>query len=464
MKNLTKIKFWLLLPLFSIALNADAQDFCQEKDLSAVEKEVCDSYSLAYEMDFLIKKLYSSAIETTMDLEKYRAEHDSWVNSIRQNCQSAVCFKQAYTDKYIALLDEFMDKAMITGERFYSAEQYENLCSEIAEKAKHAELASLLVPGIRSRGYDTEIIRPQQWRMDHDTDLVIKEKMRLGSHNNLLQLYNLKLNEQEGLTPFARYREGGSCASSRLFNVPLIQNLALNSPYDNGIDPTPDPDEYIRWSYWGSDDYPIIYKQRNLVITGKIDDPKIVAWIMPSGRTRRLCTLEKLSNRRVVAVPSEKKLCQKITDGNILPTPWVSLQNATPVVRNPHTDRENFKKLFGFYADEVKTQIIDINNDGNTENIALFEHYYGHSCGRYEQWIREINTTADGLVEGALNQNLEKWSPLIRQNNRIDTFHYDGVNYVLYGNDLYQLNSDNQKNKICEIRDEGIYFIKALYK
>ncbi len=185
---------------------------------------------------------------------------------------------------------------------------------------------------------------------------------------------------------------GGSCASNALFNVVHGDATALE------VD---DPDEELRWSWWGGGDYPAYIAGRHLVITADLLDRnlvRLVSSVTPQGRVQPLCSV-KTEPMKSVGRSEDPKACTRIVNGSAESPKWQPIKM--------QLSRDQWDRV-GRYADGVRIATIDLDGDGQTEDVGHFQYDSGAGCGSHAEWLLIVNRQRNGTVQNGLNDWLTR--------------------------------------------------------
>lgn len=291
-------------------------------------------------------------------------------------------------------------------------------CTALAQLADQGELSRLAVRGRdpSSAGRDAA---GAGWTV------TAEEEAELRASSNFWftgtgTVYQLRLSPTGPPTRFASFFAGGTCQATHTRNVEL---LLKSRGSDDGVDPVPDPEERVRWAYWGGGDYPVLHRGRHFMVTADLSDPNrvaMVSWIRPDGRQRPLCLLSVENLRPKVVSARRPALCEGIAGGKLAPLEWKPI--AVPL---PHGYSEEFQQRYGRIADGVELLAIDVDGDGRTENIGRFGYTSSSGCGSTTTWLSVLSEDRTALAAGALAARLGEFG-----GDPVDVYQSGGRYYI----------------------------------
>ena len=97
----------------------------------------------------------------------------------------------------------------------------------------------------------------------------------------------------------------------------------------------------------------------------------------------------------------------------------------------------------GHHADGGSTALIDINTDGQPDNLALLDYASGAGCGSYRQWLVALSEDGKTVPPSGLNRALHNVGvPMTRyrepkQWHDIQIFTFEGKPYILGSSPKY---------------------------
>ncbi len=209
-------------------------------------------------------------------------------------------------------------------------------------------------------------------------------------------IYELQLDRAKPVQRFGVFSTGGTCASTQVFN---LQRLTQKDNASTGWVDVYDPNDIIRWAYWGGGDYPVEYGGQFFMVTADLADENrvnMISSIQSDGAILPICTVEEASFRYVPGAKSHS-VCEEIASDAIRPVSW----EASDAPLAP--DRNAFVSKFGRFADSVATARIDLDGDGVKENIGRFAYSSGAGCGSEQAWGRVLANDSQSVVKGTLD-------------------------------------------------------------
>lgn len=386
------------------ASGVQAGDLCGWTPSNFAETAICTDYHLNG-LDKKLNSAYSLVRESVSDKTSLRDAQLKWLRLVRDRCDSKECLSHVY-EKRVAELSELFISSVRLSENPLSNDEAEETCTALASMADNGRLADLAIPG------------KDQWRIDEKSataEWIIssEEKVTLGGRgtywsNEPKTVYRLRLTDKDDPIRFASFSTGGTCPSYKVFSVPYLLN---SKGEDVGVDNVRDPDQTLRWAYWGGGDYPIFYRGRYFMITADISNPnhiKLISWIKPDGRKRPLCLLSSTNTKMKVVSAKSPELCSGVANGNLKPLKWKSNKGLFPFRPGRQSYRDEFEKRYGDYADKVDLLSIDIDSSGMAKNIGRFEYASGAGCGSTRVWLSVLSDDLGTVEKSALNNQLKK--------------------------------------------------------
>lgn len=398
-------------------------DCTNDKALNYVERNVCSFPPLTV-LDRRLNDAYIAAASVAKNPINLRDEQREWIRGRNQTCEQAgpKCSMPKLMSMYenrITRLSQIEANPRINDGR--------DVCVALVKLADDGELKNLAI---------------RTSRMPTERELVDLNQAVGGTHGQPDAVYELQLKPSGPAERFGQFFTGGSCAATQLFN---LRSLANSKGESNGWVDVNDPDEIIRWAYWGGGDYPVKYQGRYFMITSNLSDQNsvnMISSINTDGKVLPLCTVKRVSFK-YVADSEAISLCSKIARGTTKPIGW----------KDPGVDlassRDEFEAKFSIYADSVKVARIDLNGDGVLENIGRFTYASGAGCGSENVWGRVLTDNLQNVVKGELDSLL---SPL------------DGPFEIYLDNQNYYIRSavskktdqvvrirGNRVEKVCEL-------------
>jgi hypothetical protein len=351
----------------------------------------------------------------------------------------------------IAELHNLQIKSYRTLEKPLNLKEARETCSTLAHLADAKQLAALAVPRM-GQGFSEQQVEATEAKLT-DTELAALAHTGNSLYSDPDAVYQLRLKENNSPVRFASFFTGGTCASYQVFN---LQWLVSSQGLDSGREEVDDPEEEIRWAYWGGGDYPIVYRGRYFMVTAdlaNLNRANMISWIKPNGKVRPLCLLKIQGTKRIVHSAKDRKLCSGVANGTILAVTGKDVTEVLPLNHNPGQYRDEFVARYGDYADTVQLLKIDLDRDGMPENIGRFEYASGAGCGSTRVWLRVLSKTLDSVINGPLNDLLAQVSSGSKQIYKFQGRYYidgstegstDGVVQIRGG----------RVNQICEFDEK----------
>lgn len=372
-----------------------AFDCSHENALNYVEWHVCRFPPLTA-LDLRLNDAYLAALNVAKQPKNLRDEQREWIRERNQLCKTEnyTCSMPKLMHMYetrIERLDQIVGDPSIADNR--------DICITLAQRADKTGLKDLAVRASRN---------------PTDQELAEFEGTGVGQPNGI---YELQLNRSVPAEKFGQFSTGGTCASTQIFN---IRRILESKGESNGWKEVGDPDDIIRWAYWGGGDYPIKYQGQYFMITSDLTDDNrvnMISSIKSDGAILPICTVEEASFKYVTD-PGSNDLCSKIAQGSIDPIRW----------KSPDVDlassRDEFVAKYSTYADSVVVARIDLDGDGVPENVGRFAYSSGAGCGSERVWGRVLSNNFQNTVKGRLDD-------LISQLGGPFEIYQQGRNYYL---------------------------------
>ncbi|MDR2220928.1 MAG: lysozyme inhibitor LprI family protein [Methylobacillus sp.] len=392
--------------LFLPTSGAYAQDRCA-KAQSGIESTICGDSNLK-QLDAKLNHVYSLARQSVSDKNGLRSKQLNWLRMVRDRCETKECLTRIYQERIAELVDIFVLSVQIS-ETPMSDGEAEKTCVALAGLADREQLAKLAIPGRDQGMLDASVIE-SGWGFSQEE----KEQLKARDpwSNEPSTIYKLRLTSKGNPTRFASFFIGGSCASYKVSNISYLSNSEGDDVEsdDVGIDEVSDPDEIIRWAYWGGGDYPIFYHGRNYMITADLANKNhinMASWIKPDGKIRPLCLFSREITKMKVVSAKNPELCSKIANDSLEPLSWKPITEDLPFTPS-QVYRDEFVTRYSKYADEVSLLSIDIDGDGKPENIGKFVYYSGAGCGSTDIWLSIFAKDFETIVNNTLSSQFEK--------------------------------------------------------
>lgn len=296
------------------------------------------------------------------------------------------------------------------------------LCGSLATVADEQGLKELAIPGNEPWVYVPGKERAG-WTLSSE-DLARLAARELYWSKEIQTLYKLRPTPKSHPILFAAFSTGGTCASEHVFNIPQLLDPQVR---DEGIDNVDDPDELIRWAYWGGGDYPIFYRGRYFMVVSAFTDRdrvNMISWIKPDGRIRPLCLLSAERANFEVISAKNPQLCAGIAAGSIRPLSWLPITKDLPLDRQSGRYWEEFVKRYGTYADQVELLSLDIDKDDQAENIGRFRYDSGAGCGSTHTRLSVLSKDLEHTAAGPLTEYLRQLGDGVKDVYELEQHYY----------------------------------------
>lgn len=322
-------------------------------------------------------------------------------------------------------------------------------CAAFAQMADAGRLGRLAVPGRPTWPAD-EGAAKAGWTVSDEEEA----RIRAGGFawfTSVAAVYKLRLASGASPMRFASLHTGGTCHATQAFS---LDHLLKPQNEDGGVDPVDDPEEKVRWAYWGGGDYPVFHRGRYFMVTADLADPNrvgMVSWIKPDGRQRRLCLLSVENLQPEVVSAQEPGVCEAIASKSLAPLEGKPITGQLPFSREPGVYMQEFEKRYGRYADEVSLLSIDIDGDGKAENVGTFGYSSGAGCGSEHAWLSVLSDDWGAAVKGPLATQLGELA-----SESVGVYRSEGRYYVASlagrtGGSVVRIR-DGRTEQVCRLR------------
>lgn len=448
----------LLMAFFLTVSGVHAGDRCAGAQATWAESTICADLSLK-RLDETLNNVYSLARQAVSDKKGLRNTQLKWLHAVRDGCDSRDCLSRVYHAR-VTELSEILVSSMQVSEKPLSNEEAETTCTALAALADSGSLTGLVVPG-KDQWSDDERAAKAGWTISPEERTKLEARESYWS-NEPSTIFKLRLTAKGIPTRFASFSTGGTCASYQVLSIPYLLN---SKGGDVGVDAVSDPDETIRWAYWGGGDYPIFYRGRNYMITADLANQNhinMISWIKPDGRQRPLCLLSVKNAKMKIASAKNPELCSGVANGDLHPLKWKPITEVLPFSHAPQGYRDEFVKRYGGYADGVSLLTIDIDGSGKPENIGKFEYASGAGCGSTRIWLSVLSKKFDTVVKGTLNSQFEKLTTGSMEVYKAGGRHFIAATLSNSDAGVVQI-GDGRIEQICEFRYQTKTAISRLF-
>jgi uncharacterized protein len=397
-RNLLAVAFFLA---FSVA---QAASFCPTKRAKWPEAEICAEPRLQ-RLDQALNEVYFLVRQSISDKSGLRSAQVRWLRQVRDKCESQECLTRVYGERLIEIR-ELHVAAQKPSETHLSNAEAKERCTSLAAIADSGRLTDLAIPGHEPWQSD-ENSAAAGWTVSPDEKAQL-EARESGSFGEPSAVYKLRLTANDHPTRFGNFSTGGTCASGEVFN---IQYLLESKGDDVGVDEVNDPNNEVRWAYWGGGDYPIFYRGHYFMITADYANQNrvnMISWIKPDGRRRPLCLLSAENTKLKVVSAKKPRLCSAVASKDIRPIEWKSIKKDLPFSDSSENYRVEFIERYGSYADEVSLLSIDLDGSGRKRNIGRFDYASSAGCGSTKVWLSVLSEDLGSVANDPLNGQLRE--------------------------------------------------------
>lgn len=404
--------------------------------------------------DKKLKSLYEAAYTIDNDRQALEMDQLHWLKKQRDKCDTELCMAEAYKNR-IFFLGQKIEANKILNDQPLAKSEYAEVCNGVASLASDKKLQDYKIIGIE------ESIIPDSVKkilVSNERQEKVCSKEGFCEVN---EIYNIKISNSARAKKYIKYYIPGTCSSAKIYP---IDYLALNDKNYSGRVSVDDPSDALASSAWGSDEFPIYYKQRNYIITGGADEPRVVSLIQPDAQILPLCLLAKSSVELVVAEDNDKnidndkktdketdkELCAGVASGLIKPQDWHTPDQAEPA------ELANMAEARGRYNISLLLQPIKSKANEPQQAFVRFSQDSGAGCGSHHEWVRRTfidNNVKKINFEDKLfaNKEARKVSVYLHNEN-----YYIGFFQGFGSANLYHYTND-ELTKICEFEEKVIF-------
>ncbi len=449
---------WIVIPSLFCSSVAQAAGPCLSTKLSQVETTICSNPDLK-QLDQTLNNTYGLARRAVHDQQALKTTEQQWLRQVRDRCESEYCLSSAYRER-ISELAELLVTSVEILEKPLSNQEAEDSCTSLAALAARNHLGMLMVPG-REQSLLQERDIKAGWGVAPEELKKLNARKSLWMNNVPTVVYKLRLTSKSSPVQFGSFFTGCS-SSTQILSIPYLSN---SNGDDIGVEDVDDPDEEIRWAYWAGMDYPIIYNNRNYIVTSDWNNPnlpRMISWIKPDGKIRPLCLLSAQKTSMTVISEKDHAVCSGIASGDIRPLAWEDITARLPFSHDTSTYRDEFTQRYNDYADKVELLKIDLEGNGTSKNIGRFEYDSSAGCGSVHVWLTVLSKDLGTVEEDMLNNLLASLS-----SDYVDVYTFRNQYYISTsqkgkGADVFQL-INGKAEKVCELGEKTTTSISKLF-
>ena len=346
-----------------------------------------------------------------------------WLHTRRNPCKSHICTKKSYEDR-IKDLQRTLSPHIISSVQLITPEKAHAICNEVLKLTNTAQLAQRLMQF--SPAPEEE---DAKWRKLPGTEATF-----------VSDILDVDYNRDGKKDRLAIIGGGGTCGNSDIVDLAaaIKRGDASGMGYLGFSDEEVESDEDLRWADWGRGDHFLFVQDEPVVVTAnfgqKSADVRLVSWF-GEGQKRPLCMFAPAGQVQIrVVADSHPRLCKVVAGGRWQPIAWHG-----PV----SPDDIPMLTVAGHHADGGSTALIDINTDGQPDNLALLDYASGAGCGSYRQWLVAFSEDGKTVPPSGLNRALHNvGGPMTRyrepkQWHDIQIFTFEGKPSILGSSPKY---------------------------
>ena len=290
-----------------------------------------------------------------------------WLHTRRNPCKSHICTKKSYEDR-IKDLQRTLSPHIISSIQLITPEKAHAICNEVLKLTNTAQLAQRLMQF--SPAPEEE---DAKWRKLPGTEATF-----------VSDILDVDYNRDGKKDQLAIIGGGGTCGNSDIVDLAaaIKRGDASGMGYLGFSDEEVESDEDLRWADWGQGDHFLFVQGEPVVVTAdfgqKSADVRLVSWF-GEGQKRPLCLFAPAGQVQIrVVADSQPRLCKVVAGGRWQPIAWHGTVSPDDIP---------MLTAAGHHADGGSTALIDINTDGQPDNLALLDYASGAGCGSYGQWL-----------------------------------------------------------------------------
>lgn len=361
----------------------------------------------------------------------------AWRDKAYSSCESLECLRNEYVRQISTLTEKAVAAYEIRSEDIDATEQ-ESICNSIARLRGSGEISNFEQAVIPYHFLD-KIDGLNDWRLTKEESAKLGKKLIL-INEEPVDIYKVKLSNNGRVARFGNFSTGGSCSSHNIYSIDLLLDPSTKGLEDATVS-VDDPEDDIRWEYWGGGDVPYMISGRNLLIAGSL-----VSWINPRGKVLPLCMIGESGTSRKWTVRESEELCNAVDSAkNILElfSPLKEIEQSSL----SQTEREEIQKYADIRDTYTTAGRLDLDGDGRKEAILHNVTDSSGGCGGHKEEIRLLST--DDRQNRALADLLADFSSL-----KLKIIEAEGKYYVSdwdsTGRRTAHLIGNGKLEKMCE--------------
>lgn len=399
---------WITLAWLVLITSAQAASFPCYNALTTVEKLICSNAYVSTLDDKLIEiysaKLKSAKFQNEITENSIRQEQKNWLKK-RNVCHDITCIKNEYEAR-IDQLTSINRKGSIP---LISEKKAEAVCKEIVELANAGKVRSRLIKFTTASQQDIDAwgrLRGVEGLylngildVDYDRD---NKTVHVGSISN-----------------------GGTCSTD--FIIDLGTAIKRRSPLATYIGFSKEEVENFESASWGRSDSLLFVQNEPIVVTANIseyaEDIALVSWF-GEGQQRPLCATSALGVEVEITESKVPELCNAVANGDFTPIEWNNVKDRRELEGLRTKDQTEF----------AETASIDLNADGEIDNVLLLNSSSGAGCGSSRQWLDMFRVNMTNTHRALILALQNFWGPLSRYSDQwkdIKLFKFSGKPYLL---------------------------------
>lgn len=400
-KDMRSIGSFVFVFLFALSSDSVAASISCVSAASEIEHLICDNAAL-FQLDSDLNDEYQRQRRDNGFADLLRRDQRAWLLDVRDECFNVDCLKAAYERRIYAVR---------FGRQWLTTDHANAICRDVQQSVNAGTLPSRFLTAAVSED-------------DATAQAVAAYKERaLYSDVGVAATWHLSDGRKQRL--LGRTTGGGTCSACEIVDL----QAQLKAP-----DPEIDEDGRLRWAAWGGCDELLKVDDALIVVRDHGYRTTLVSWLAPDAVLRPLCYLEAAgddySTEQISSLDDE--LCKAARSDGIDRIAWSSKQRASI------EDQAKFNRV-----DDKVVAEVDLDMDGQSDRVALFDYASGAGCGSYHQWLSLDSSPADSdgaslggqIGKSELSAIRGTWSydGLGESAQSIKLFRYRGKPFVLAG-------------------------------